>query len=146
MAGTPFGLTTPITSASVSSTPWGQSPYGIAGPNVQNINPFAFPQGQQTYSLQPTQLLYQLLQIVPQQLQALQQLDYLQHQQLQQLVQIVQVVPAQIAQLQQLVQLALQQTQQTQPFGQLAGAGGIAVAPPWGISPQFLGPQPAQVM
>jgi hypothetical protein len=123
-------------------TPWGLSPYGIQG---QGITPFPLqsPTGQSPYAQQSLQQIYQLLQIVPQQLQALQQLEYQQQQQIQQLLQIV---PAQLMQLQQLVQVALQQIQQTQqPLGQMAGAGGFAVTP-WGITPQGFGAQPAQVM
>ncbi len=121
MAGTAFGFGLPITSATTPLTPWGLSPY----------------------STLPVQQIHQLLQSVPQQLQVLQQLEYIQQQQLQQLLQIV---PAQLAQVQQLLQVALQQLQQTgQPYGQMAGAGALAVSP-WGISPQFYGAQPAQIM
>jgi ABC-type transporter Mla subunit MlaD len=117
MAGTAFGFGLPITSAITPSTPLG-------------------------LSMLPLQQVHQLLQSVPQQLQALQQLEYIQQQQLQQLLQIV---PAQLAQLQQLIQAALAQLQQSgQPLGQMAGAG-FAVSP-WGITPQFYGAQPGQVM
>ena len=108
-------------------TPWGISPYGIQG---QGVTPVALQQ------------VYQLLQIVPQQLQALQQLEYLQQQQLQQLLQIV---PAQLAQLHHLIQAVLQTQQTQQPLGQMAGAGGFAMTP-WGITPQGLGAQPGQIM
>ena len=142
MAGTAFGFGMPITSATTPLTPWGLSPYGVLG---QGIVPTALQSlaGQSPYSTLPLQQVHQLLQSVPQQLQALQQLEYIQQQQLQQLLQIV---PAQLAQLQQLIQVVLLQLQQAgQPLAQVAGAGGFAVSP-WGISPQFYGAQPAQIM
>jgi hypothetical protein len=127
MAGTAFGFGSPFTTIGTPLTPWGLSPYGTQG---QGITPAALQQ------------IYQLLQIVPQQLQALQHLEYLQQQQLQQLLQIV---PAQLGQLQQLIQAVLQVQQAQQPLGQMAGAGGFAMTP-WGITPQGFGAQPAQVM
>jgi len=128
MAGTSFGFGTPFTTPTAPTIPWAFSPYGI--------------QGQGQHPLQ--QQIYQLLQIVPQQLQALQQLGYQQQQQLQQLAQIV---PGQLAQLQQLIQVVLQQFQQTQqPLGQIAGLGSYGVAAPWGVTPQLFGNQPAQIM
>src|SRR5262252_3994913 len=128
MAGTAFGLGSPLMSATTPLT-WGLSPYGTLG---QGINPIG---------MSPTSQIHQLLQSVPQQLQQIQQLLYVQQQYIQQLVQIV---PAQLAQLQQLIQLVAQQLQQ-QPLGQVAGAGGFAVTP-WGITPQPFGAQSGQVM
>jgi len=144
MAGTTFGIGAPFTSVTPSLTPWALSPYGIQG---QGIGPTALQSfgGQSPYSLHPLQQqLYQLLQIVPQQLQTLQQLEYVQQQQLQQLAQII---PVQLAQLQQLVHAVLQQLPQTQqPLGQFSGIGSYGMASPWGMTPQPFGNQPAQVM
>ena len=137
MAGTAFGLGSPLMSATTPMT-WGLSQPGLG------INPIGIPSlsGQSAYTMQPQQI-HQLLQFLPQQLQQIQQLQYVQQQQLQQLIQYV---PAQLVQLQQLIQIVAQQLQQTQqPLGQVAGAGGFGVTP-WGITPQLFGANPAQVM
>jgi hypothetical protein len=144
MAGTAFGFGAPFTTAAAPPTPWAFSPYGIQG---QAVVPTASPSfaGQSPYSLQALQQqIYQLLQVVPQQLQALQHLEYVQQQQRQQLAQIV---PGQLVQLQQLIQIVLQQLQQTQqPLGQIAGLGSYGLAAPWGMPSQPFGNQPAQIM
>ena len=136
MAGTAFGLGSPLMSVTPPLT-WGLTSSGAG------INPIGIPSltGQSAYALQPQHQIYQLLQILPQQLQQIQQMQYVQQQQLQQLIQFV---PAQLVQLQQLIQIVAQQLQQTQqPLGQ--AGGGFAVTP-WGITPQPFGAQPAQVM
>ena len=143
MAGSMFGLGSPITYPTSQASPFGLSPYG----------PFTVSGGlftsQQPYG-QPLQQILQILQIVPQQLQHLQQLQFVQQQQLQHVQQLLQVVPAQLAQLQQLIQFVPQQIQQMQqlsqaPFGQASGLSGLAAAAPWGITPQVFG-QSNQVM
>ena len=138
MAGTAFGLGSPLMSATTPMT-WGLTQPGLG------INPIGIPSlsGQSAYTMQPQHQIHQLLQFLPQQLQQIQQLQYVQQQQLQQLIQYV---PAQLVQLQQLIQIVAQQLQQTQqPLGQVAGAAGFGVTP-WGITPQPFGANPAQVM
>jgi len=134
----PFGL-------SPSST-FIANPFGASGWQAQS--PFhSVPPTYASYASQPVQQILQLLQIVPQHLYQLQQLEYLQQQQLQQLQQIVQLIPAQLAQLQYQGQFGPQQLQQTQqPFGQVAGAAGVPMVSPWGLSPQVFGGQPTYVM
>jgi len=144
MAGSALGLTTPMTYPISPLTQGGplalQSPYGQplttigASNSGLPVNPF----------MQQQQLL-QLLQTLPQQLQHLQQMGYLQQQQIQQLQQVLQIIPAQLAQVHQVIQVALQQIQQ-QSLGQLTGAGGFAVSPPWGVASQIFGAQQGQVM
>jgi hypothetical protein len=127
MFGSPFGVSTPLTSP-VQPFP----SYGNPGPIV---NPIAL------------QHVLQLLQTVPSQLQSLQQQQYYQQQQLQQVQQILQVIPAQLWQIHQLIQFVPQQIQQTpqfqQPFGQSFGAAGFQATP---IAPQIFGAQPGHVM
>jgi len=144
MAGSALGLTTPMTYPISSLTQGGplalQSPYGQplttigASNSGLPVNPFML-----------QQQLLQLLQTLPQQLQHLQQMGYLQQQQIQQLQQVLQIIPAQLAQVHQVIQVALQQIQQ-QSLGQLTGAGGFAVSPPWGVASQIFGAQQGQVM
>src|SRR5262245_18665231 len=137
MAGTAFGLGSPLMSATTPMT-WGLSQPGLG------INPIGIPSlsGQSAYTMQPQQI-HQLLQFLPQQAQHIQQLKYVQDQHIKQLIQYL---PAQLVQLQQLIQIVAQQLQQTQqPLGQVAGAGGFGVTP-WGITPQLFGANPAQVM
>ena len=138
MAGTAFGLGSPLMSATTPMT-WGLTQPGLG------INPIGIPSlsGQSAYTMQPQHQIHQLLQFLPQQLQQIQQLQYVQQQQLQQLIQFV---PSQLVQLQQLIQIVAQQLQQIQqPLGQGTGVGGYAVTP-WGITPQAFGPQSGQVM
>lgn len=143
MAGSAFGVGSPITYPPSQVSPFGLAPYG-----AQGVSPSASSQQQG----QPLQQILQILQTVPQQLQHLQQLQYAQQQQLQQVQQLLQVVPAQLAQLQQLIQFVPQQIQQLQqpspvqqPFGQSPGVGGFSATSPWGIAPQIFG-QTGQVM
>src|SRR5215813_8137630 len=143
MAGTAFGLGSPLMSATTPMT-WGLTQPGLG------INPIGIPSlsGQSAYTMQPQHQIHQLLQFLPQQLQQIQQLlDVLQLLNLLELLrQLIQYVPAQLVQLQQLIQIVAQQLQQTQqPLGQVAGAGGFGVTP-WGITPQPFGANPAQVM
>ena len=152
MAGT-FGVGTPFTHP---AGPWGISPYGAQG---LNINPFAlqqvygqplgsFPIGPgfgNQYGAQPLQQAVQLLQLLPQQLQQLEYLEQQQLQQLQQVQQLVQLIPHQLAQLQQLIQSGPRQIQPVQPFGQIQGLGSSTTLP-WGGQPQAFGTQPGQVM
>jgi len=144
MAGSALGLTTPMTYPISPLTQGGplalQSPYGQplttigASNSGLPVNPFML-----------QQQLLQLLQTLPQKLQHLQQMGYLQQQQIQQLQQVLQIIPAQLAQVHQVIQVALQQIQQ-QSLGQLTGAGGFAVSPPWGVASQIFGAQQGQVM
>jgi hypothetical protein len=133
--GSALGISTPLTYPTQTlQALYGQPLTSLASMNTGlSTNPFA-----------TQQQLLQLLQVVPQQLQHLQQIEYQQQQQIQQIQQVLQVIPIQIAQLQQVIQIALQQIQQQQPLGQLSGATGLGVAPPWGIAPQFFGAQSGQ--
>ncbi len=122
MAGSAFGIGTPMTQPNLPSVPWGTQLYG---------QPLSFaPYGlQQPIALQQ---IAQLLQVVPQQLQHLQQLQYVQLQQIQQLLQ---VIPAQLAHIQQLIQFVPQQIQQQgqpfqQSFAQAGAGGGLGLASP----------------
>lgn len=141
LAGITSGYGSPY-AFSQQQQPWGLSPLGLQG---MNINPFAtqsYAQPLQQYA-QPLQQIVQLLQIVPQQLLHLQQLEYLQQQQIQQVQQLLQVIPAQISQLQQFVSQVVAQAQQTPAsYGQLAGTSFT----PWPTAPQLFGAQPGQVM
>ena len=126
MAGSSFGVGFPITYPASPLSPFGISPY--SGGQTVSSNPF----GPQQYA-QPLQQIFQILQGVPHQLQHLQQLAYIQQQQLQQVLQTVQLLLQQPSQLQQ-------------PFGQMAGLGGFAATPPWGITSQPFSTQPGHVM
>ena len=128
MAGSTFGVGFPISYPASQLSPFGISPY-VGGQTVSS-NPFV--SQQQQYG-QPLHQIFQLLQVVPQQLQHLQQLAYIQQQQLQQVLQTVQLLLQQPSQLQQ-------------PFGQMAGIGGFAATPPWGITSQPFSTQPGHVM
>jgi len=133
MAGTSFGLTTPISTVNPFIVPQ------FAGSSV-------FPQTLGTvhnpYATLPLQQIQQLLQFIPQQLQQLLQLHHLQQHQLQQLQQVLQFLPVQLAQLQQqLIQFGPQQQIQ-QPFG----TAGLPLATPWAVAPQILGVPPSYVM
>jgi len=129
---------------------WGTSPYGVS------VNPYLAqqPYGQPltnlplspitpttAFGVPPLQQVFQLLQIVPQQLQQLHQSVVIQQQQLQQIQQLLQLIPGHLVQLQQLIQLVPQQIQQ--PSSQLAGMTGFGATVPWGIAPFA---QPGQVM
>jgi hypothetical protein len=128
MAGSSFGVGFPMTYPASQLSPFGIAPYAPYGGQAVSSNPFV----SQQYG-QPLQQIFQLLQIVPHQLQHLQQLASIQQQQLQQLLQTVQLLLQQPSQLQQ-------------PFGQVAGLGGFAATPPWGIPSQPFSSQPGHVM
>jgi hypothetical protein len=138
MAFTTFGIGAPINPALALS--WGAPPYGVS------VNPYLV---QQPYGQPPTpsfggpplHQVFQLLQIVPQQLQQLQQSILIQQQQLQQIQQLLQLIPGHLVQLQQSNQLVPQQMQQTSQLG-LTGFGATV---PWGIAPQGFA-QPGHVM
>lgn len=132
MAGSVFGIGSPLTYPTSQAIPFGLSPYG---PFTASSGPFTSPQ---SYG-QPLQQILQILQIVPQQLQHLQQLQFVQQQQLQHVQQLLQVVPAQLAQLQQLIQFVPQQIQQLQQLPQTTQQFGQTAAAPWGVAPQIFG-------
>src|SRR5215813_6228955 len=79
MAGTAFGLGSPLMSATTPMT-WGLTQPGLG------INPIGIPSlsGQSAYTMQPQHQIHQLLQFLPQQLVQLQQLIQIVAQQLQQ--------------------------------------------------------------
>src|SRR5688500_10055539 len=132
MAGSVFGIGSPLTYPTSQSIPFGLSPYG---PFTASGGPFTSPQ---QYG-PPLQQILQILQIVPQQLQHLQQLQFVQQQQLQHVQQLLQVVPAQLAQLQQLIQFVPQQIQQQQQVPQTPQQFGQTATGPWGVAPQIFG-------
>ena len=149
MAFTTFGLGAPINPAPALS--WGTPPYGVS------VNPYLAqqPYGQPfmnvplspvaqtpSFGVPPLHQIFQLLQIVPQQLQQLQQSIIVQQQQLQQIQQLLQLIPVHLAQLQQLIQP--QQIQQTSS-PHLPGLTGFGATVPWGIAPQVFA-QPGHVM
>jgi len=154
MVVNPYGITSPI--APVHNNPWGASPYGLQGTNV---SPHAWQQGYSQpftnaltnpassiaqYGGPPLHQVFQLLQVIPQQLQQLQQLVFTQQQQLQQVQQFLQIIPGQLVQLQQLIQPVSQQLQQLSA-SQLPGYSGFGLTPPLAIAPQAFA-QPGFVM
>jgi hypothetical protein len=148
MAFTTFGIGAPINPAQALS--WGTPPYGVS------VNPYLAqqPYGQPmnvplspfaptpSFGVSPLHQVFQLLQIVPQQLQQLQQSIIVQQQQLQQIQQLLQLIPGHLAQLQQVIQP--QQIQQPSS-PQFPGLTGFGAAVPWGIAPQVFA-QPGHVM
>lgn len=118
------------------------NPFGVSAPGI-NVNPFLASSPSpfvNPHAAQPTQQIFQLLQVVPQHLQQLLQLTYVQQQQIQQLHQILQLIPSYVIQLQQ------HGPQFQQPFGQIgAGAGGAGFSP-WSASSSIFGAQPGYVM
>jgi len=151
----PYGIASPITP--VHNNPWATSLYGLQGPS---LSPHAFQQGygqpftnvltNPTSSITqlgtqlggaPLQQVFQLLQVIPQQLQQLQQLVFAQQQQVQQFLQLI---PGQLVQLQQLIQLVPQQLQQLSA-SQLTGYTGFGLTQPLAIAPQAFA-QPGLVM
>jgi hypothetical protein len=150
----PYGIASATTPA--HNNPWGTSPYGQQG---ISLSPHASQQGYSqpftnalsnpTSSINqlggpPLHQVFQLLQVIPQQLQQLQQLVFTQQQQLQQVQQFLQLIPGQLVQLQQLIQLVPQQLQQLSA-SQLTGYTGFGVTPPLAIAPQAFA-QPGLVM
>ena len=151
MAFTTFGIGAPINPA--PALPWGTPPYGVS------VNPYLAqqPYGQPfmngplspvaqtpSFGAPPLHQVFQLLQIVPQQLQQLQQSIIVQQQQLQQIQQLLQLIPGHLVQLQQLNQLGPQQIQQP-VSSQLPGLTGFGATVPWG-SPQQVFAQPGHVI
>jgi hypothetical protein len=146
MANSTLGIGAPINPIFI---PWGTSPYSQQGPGLnpylaqqligQPNLPFV-PLAASPYGAQPLQQqVYQLLQVVPQQLQQLQQLVVTQQQQLQQIQQLLQLIPSQLVQVHQLIQL-LPQLLQSVP-----ASTAFAATPPWGFAPQMFA-QPGHVM